>query len=356
MGAVTVSTLCCCCASFGSCLKFRTRQRCHRDPAFIGRLPGPGVFVGIGQYHGRQHDRSVCAQRPRPRDLATATDSRGRPARRYLAGSGGTADGRRRWAEAHQRGLCRRPLPGSVGAPGTMAATASPCLHVWRGCPGRSCGDIWLLVRHLAASLWKSTLPAVQCLVRRAAGGANRDWRYAMAAEKRCGKPCCSPLLWSPTPVVSAELPMRPFIWPVLWVLMVLWVGSAALRKSSLRLSASERLVVLFVSLAFPIWMALFSIYRFSVSMEMLAPLVVWLVAHQLLRRHRKTICCVNARSSGRYPIATVHFWDHSAWDTQAFRVVVPPLPASGTILLIKSETPNGWMAPFFPPTWRWSA
>ena len=97
-----------------------------------------------------------------------------------------------------------------------------------------------------------------------------------------------------------AQLPMRPFVWPVLWILMALWVGSAALRKSNLRLSASERLVVLFVSLAFPIWMALFSIYRFSISMEMLAPLVVWLVAHQLLTADMAKRVAGNASLSSR--------------------------------------------------------
>ena len=41
----------------------------------------------------------------------------------------------------------------------------------------------------LLQSLWESTLSAVQCVVRRAAGGANRCCGDAMAAEKRVGGP-----------------------------------------------------------------------------------------------------------------------------------------------------------------------
>ncbi|WP_136619920.1 MULTISPECIES: GtrA family protein [Mesorhizobium] len=147
------------------------------------------------------------------------------------------------------------------------------------------------------------------------------------------------------------ELPMRPFIWPVLWLLMVLWIGAVAMRKSSLILSVAERLVVLFVSLAFVIWMAIFSIYRYAVPMEMLAPLVVWIVMHKLLSGDMaKRVAAVALALVATYAVVDTRSWGREAWDTRAFRVVVPDLPGSGTILLIADEAPNGWMVPFFPP------
>ncbi|RWC25188.1 MAG: GtrA family protein [Mesorhizobium sp.] len=147
------------------------------------------------------------------------------------------------------------------------------------------------------------------------------------------------------------ELAMRPFIWPVLWLLVVLWVGAAAIRKSSLTLSVPERLVVLFVSLAFVIWMAVFSIYRYAVSMEMLAPLVVWIVVHKLLSGDMaKRVAAVTLALVATSAVVDARSWGHQAWSTHAFRVVAPDLPASGTILFIAEEEPNGWMAPFFPP------
>ena len=159
------------------------------------------------------------------------------------------------------------------------------------------------------------------------------------------------PFVFIADPRRVSELPVWPFIWPVVWVLMIWWAGLVVLRKSSSELSASARLVVLFVGLAFAIWMGVFSIYRYAVPMEMLAPLVVWLLAHQLLagdnaRRFAALTLALVAVTS----VVTVPFWSHSAWDSQAFRVEVPPLPASGTIVLINSEEPNSWMVPFFPP------
>ncbi|MER8372094.1 GtrA family protein [Mesorhizobium sp. M1406] len=147
------------------------------------------------------------------------------------------------------------------------------------------------------------------------------------------------------------ELPMRPFVWPVLWLLMVLWIGAIVMRKSSPVLSAPERLVVLFVSLAFVIWMAIFSIYRYAVPMEMLAPLVVWIVMHKLLSGDMaKRVAAVTLALVATSAVADSRSWGHEAWDTRAFGVVVPDLPLSGTILLVAEEAPNGWMAPFFPP------
>lgn len=147
------------------------------------------------------------------------------------------------------------------------------------------------------------------------------------------------------------ELPMRPFVWPVLWLLMVLWIGAVAMRKSSLILSVPERLVVLFVSLAFVIWMAIFSIYRYAVPMEMLAPVVVWIVVHKLLSGDMaKRVVAIMLALVATYTVVASRSWGHEAWDTRAFRVMVPELPVSGTILLIAEEEPNGWMVPFFPP------
>jgi hypothetical protein len=105
------------------------------------------------------------------------------------------------------------------------------------------------------------------------------------------------------------------------------------------------------VSLAFVIWMAIFSIYRYAVSMEMLAPLVVWIVTHKLLGGDMaKRVAAATLALVAMYAVVDMRSWGHVAWHARAFRVVVPDLPPSGTILLVGDDPPNGWMAPFFPP------
>jgi putative flippase GtrA len=146
------------------------------------------------------------------------------------------------------------------------------------------------------------------------------------------------------------EVPMRPFIWPVLWLLMVGWAGVATLRKSRDWPSPTARFVVVFVGLAFLTWMAVFSIYRYAVAMELLAPLAAWVLMHRLftadVARRAATVILVLVAVAA---LAGARSWGREGWHAQAFRVEVPALPASGTILLIGSEEPLGWMAPFFP-------
>ncbi len=146
------------------------------------------------------------------------------------------------------------------------------------------------------------------------------------------------------------EVPMRPFIWPVLWLLVVGWAGCALLRRAGTWLTPAARFVVVFVGLAFLTWMAVFSIYRYAVAMELLAPLAAWLLLHRMLaadaaRRAAAVVLVLVAVSA----LAGARTWGREGWDVDAFRVEVPPLPATGTVLLIGSEQPLGWMAPFFP-------
>ncbi|MFP3624392.1 hypothetical protein SB771_34535, partial [Burkholderia sp. SIMBA_051] len=51
-------------------------------------------------------------------------------------------------------------------------------------------------------------------------------------------------------------------------------------------LEPKQRLVVLFVALGFVVWMKLFSIYRYIVPIEMLAPMVLVLLLDRLLPAH----------------------------------------------------------------------
>ncbi|MBY4949737.1 GtrA family protein [Cupriavidus respiraculi] len=146
------------------------------------------------------------------------------------------------------------------------------------------------------------------------------------------------------------EVPMRPLIWPVLWLLVVAWAGTVLLRRSRAWSSPAARFVVVFVGLAFVTWMAIFSIYRYAVAMELLAPLCAWLLMHRVVaadaaRRVATVVLVVVAASA----VVGARSWGREGWDAQAFRVEVPPLPATGTILLIGSEEPLGWMAPYLP-------
>ncbi|MGT2506805.1 hypothetical protein [Cupriavidus basilensis] len=159
------------------------------------------------------------------------------------------------------------------------------------------------------------------------------------------------------------EVPTRPFVWPLLYALVCCWTVRAGWRAWRGKPSGADsadlpplapqaRLVLAFVAAAFLTWLALFSIYRYCVAMELLAPLAVWLVVQRLLP----------ARAAGRTgaialamvalaALTGMKTWGHESWARQAFRITLPdvPLDTNTTVFLTGGAVAQGWLATQFP-------
>jgi hypothetical protein len=110
-------------------------------------------------------------------------------------------------------------------------------------------------------------------------------------------------------------------------------------------------MMVMFVVTSFLVWMMLFSIYRYLVPIELLAPLMLWLLAQKLLPR----------ASAG--PVATVallaiiasnfphEHWGYVHWarttisgDVRAFKD-----PGQSIVFTAQYDKPLAWVIPLFP-------
>jgi len=91
----------------------------------------------------------------------------------------------------------------------------------------------------------------------------------------------------------------------------------------------------------------LFSIHRYLVVLELLAPLLLWQLSHYLFPAR------FAARAAGSL-VATCALvallgwngWGHAGWARDAFRVQSPPGTPAGTILLVGTD-PQAWRIPF---------
>ncbi|MYN46708.1 DUF2029 domain-containing protein [Pseudoduganella sp. FT93W] len=164
-----------------------------------------------------------------------------------------------------------------------------------------------------------------------------------------------------------AEVPLRQLIWPLLMLLMLayavrlLWcryrsssvaapqaaTGMAALPVA---LTPAARVLLVFVLLAYLIWLKLFSIYRYLVPLELLAPLLVWLLCHALMPAARAgrwagwalAVCVLYT-----LPFVT---WGHGGWTAQAFRAEAPQLAQPQASVVYMVRTPMAWLTRFFQP------
>jgi hypothetical protein len=164
------------------------------------------------------------------------------------------------------------------------------------------------------------------------------------------------PFLFTLDPKRVCEIALRHLLWPMLYVL-VLGAAVAALlalvrRRPlplTLQLAPGARLALAFGVLSYLLWLKLFSIYRYLVPLELVAPLIFYL----LLRGW-------NARMTGRVLAflalaGVVMFnvgranWGHGHWTRKAFDVEVPSLAAPERSVLVMPQAPSGWLASFFP-------
>lgn len=155
-----------------------------------------------------------------------------------------------------------------------------------------------------------------------------------------------------------SELPMNLAVWPVLYtllaVLVLVWlVRRLRGNRSAIVLPERSVFLLLFFALAYLVWMRMFSIYRYLVPLELLAPLVIWIVWTHIAPSARRVGGWLLALLAlAVFPIAN---WGHAGWSDQAFSAEVPPFaaPAESIVFFAQPDPPSGWMAAFFPPQVR---
>lgn len=166
------------------------------------------------------------------------------------------------------------------------------------------------------------------------------------------------PLLIAFDPSRVAESPVAELAWPVLYLLLLAWGITMAWRRWRGRPTAPldwrARCLAGFVAVGFLVWMAVFSIYRYLVPAEMLAPLLCWLLLRHLLPPRWAepgaawVVALVALVGLGGYG----HNWGHASWARQAFRVELPAMPAgtaAHATVALTGTAPMAWRIPFLP-------
>ncbi|MGF6273619.1 hypothetical protein ABIB38_001993 [Massilia sp. UYP11] len=157
-----------------------------------------------------------------------------------------------------------------------------------------------------------------------------------------------------------SELALRLVIVPVVYVLALAcgaaWLlGRMTGRPAHAPMPARARFLLVFGLVAYLAWMKLFGIYRYLVPLELLAPLMAWILLQRLMPP--RTAARVGgglllATSLAVFPFVT---WGHADWGSPNVSVQVPPLaaPADTVVFTAHGDPPVGWLAPFFPPEVR---
>ena len=153
-----------------------------------------------------------------------------------------------------------------------------------------------------------------------------------------------------------SEVPLKMVILPLLYalaiVLMAVWLGERiGGRSAPACVSARARFLLVFSLVAYLAWLKLFGIYRYLVPLELLAPLVVWILVERMAApafSQHIAGWVLAAATLAVFPFGT---WGHVGWAASSMSAQVPPLarPASTIVFTAHGHPPMGWLATFFP-------
>ena len=158
-------------------------------------------------------------------------------------------------------------------------------------------------------------------------------------------------------PLRFGETPYITLVWSVAYVAAIAALLAIALRRrgSVPPLSQPTRGLLVFVGTSYLVWLTVFAIGRYAVDVEVLLPLVTWVLAREVVfaRRWsswaRRSVVAALALSVA-VSVLPFRTWGHGAFAAKAYDVPMPPIANPATASIVFIGQPTAWMAVFLPP------
>lgn len=156
------------------------------------------------------------------------------------------------------------------------------------------------------------------------------------------------------------ELTITQIIWPIAYVLFIAyilrWCWLKLTRRPVLYPDSRATFLLAFVAVGYLLWMPLFSIFRYTVAIEVLLPLAIFILLRSLTDTTRavKLSVWILPLSTALMLIAGLPNWGHEPWAEPLYRVEQPVLeePDRTTVLIayVRKKRPLPWMVSQFSP------
>jgi hypothetical protein len=192
--------------------------------------------------------------------------------------------------------------------------------------------------------------------------GSYRDERYI---PQHIAMWLLFPFWFSFDPNQVSEVAFRDLRFPLLYGLLLALGAGAVLRlrgkneiveapSGDRDARAMTRFLIIFMVVSFVLWMKLFSVYRYAVVGEFLAPLTIYLVLGAVLRNPQRQVRATLAAVVFLLVTTAPGHWGRRPWTSDYFDANLPALAAQrNSIVLVTGHDPIGYLIPYFPPQVR---
>ncbi|MEO7254062.1 MAG: glycosyltransferase family 87 protein [Casimicrobium sp.] len=164
-------------------------------------------------------------------------------------------------------------------------------------------------------------------------------------------------------PIRISEVEVRPFIWPIVYCIALVAVALRAMGKftrskrpsqsssSAVQYSQAQQVVLTFALVSYVVWMFAFGIFRYTVALEMLLPLVAWILIGKLplsIGWRISVMALIILTSVAALFRPALH--ERVEFAKKSHRIETPRIehPESTTVLLV-GDVPMAWLLTGFP-------
>jgi len=158
------------------------------------------------------------------------------------------------------------------------------------------------------------------------------------------------PFVFTLFPMRIHEIPLANPLWPLAYGLFLAAAAAGLVRMRASRSDAPSRTLFAFAIVAYLAWLLVFSIGRYLIVLELLLPLLVWLLSHRLFRaRVAAAVACAGFVPALALPFVHFETWGNAPFAELPYRVDAPTVvdPALATVLVLTA--PVAWTLPDFP-------
>jgi hypothetical protein len=148
----------------------------------------------------------------------------------------------------------------------------------------------------------------------------------------------------------------RQILWPIFYTFLFLsafyfFIKSTSNTKKTYRTVDDTKLLflVVYVTISYFIWMRVFSVLRYMVSIELLLPLIIFILWISLCKNNIFLIKRLLFLSIVLTLFGGFSTWGHSRWTSPAFRSQLPQDINKNSSVILVGSTPLTWMVTQFP-------
>lgn len=161
--------------------------------------------------------------------------------------------------------------------------------------------------------------------------------------------------------VIYSDLRLALVYVLVFVVSVIFFLRNSVSRKSremhtSVPFHDGHRYVLAFIILSYIVWLRMFSVYRYMIPTETLAPVSITILFSWLLSNRALRVFVICFFFLVIVAWQKVPDWGRTAWPDQYFTVHVPAIPNHDTAMIIMPFSPHeipSYMVPSFPPEIR---